>query len=444
MTVDQAIEKSQSPYLAAFARAEIELAGSGPRRLEEIRREAIDRFADLGFPTTRDEEWKFTNLSPLTSITFDRASRAYDKHDVDALIRRLPETPNRLVFVNGYYAPELSSWRNKGIKLLSFQKAFEQQNAKFEQLLCRYADFRQHAFIALNTAFLADGAFVQIPAGAIIEEPILLLHISAGGAKPVVSYPRNLIVLGEHSQASIVETYIGLDGNSSVQPYFANAVTEIVEGEEAILDHYKLQMEAGNAFHIATIQAQVGRGGVFRSYAFNLGAALARTEINSVLEEGSDCTLNGLYVTRGTQHVDSRTSIDHAQPHATSHELYKGILDDHSSAVFSGRIIVRKDAQKTDAKQTNKNLVLSEGATINTKPELRIFADDVRCTHGATVGQLDAEAMFYLRSRGIELQQARTLLIQAFAREIIDGIRIDSFRNYTENAFLARLSQEAT
>src|SRR5579875_2139421 len=295
MTVDQAIEKSQSPYLAAFARAEIELAGSGPRRLEEIRREAIDRFADLGFPTTRDEEWKFTNLGPLTSITFDRAGRAYDKHDVDALIRRLPETPNRLVFVNGYYAPELSSWRNKGIKLLSFQKAFEQQNAKFEQLLCRYADFRQHAFIALNTAFLADGAFVQIPAGAIIEEPILLLHISAGGAKPVVSYPRNLIVLGEHSQASIVETYIGLDGNSSLQPYFANAVTEIVEGEEAILDHYKLQMEAGNAFHIATIQAQVGRGGVFRSYAFNLGAALARTEINSVLEEGSDCTLNGLY-----------------------------------------------------------------------------------------------------------------------------------------------------
>jgi Fe-S cluster assembly protein SufD len=241
----------------------------------------------------------------------------------------------------------------------------------------------------------------------------------------------------------VTETYIGPGASVHEHPYLTNAVTEIVGGQESVLDHYRLQMESDGGFHIATVQMVQGRGCAFRSHSLTFGAALARTEVSAVLSEGSDCTLNGLYIAGGNQHVDSRTSIDHAQPHGTSHELYKGILDGRSSAVFNGKIIVRKDAQKTDAKQTNKNLVLSEDSTINTKPELQILADDVRCTHGATIGQIDNEALFYLQSRGVGQEQAREMLIAAFAREIIDGIRVEPLRSYVENTLAVRLARTA-
>ncbi len=372
------VETAAHPYYADFER----LPGDVPAWLDELRRAAMDRFLDLGFPTQREEDWKFTSLNPLARLTFKR--------------------------VAGRGAAD---WSNPAI----------------ENHLARYADFQKHAFVALNTAFLDSVHLVVIPAGA--RETVRIEHPS----RPGVSHPRTLAVIGDGAEASIVESFSG------DQKYFTNAVTEIVCGENSIVDHYKLQNESPAAFHISTIQVQQARNSVFTSRSFAFGSALARTEINAVLETGSECTLNGLYVVNGTQHVDTRTAIDHAKPHATSHELYKGILNGSASAVFNGKIIVRKDAQKTDAKQTNKNLVLSENATINTKPQLEIFADDVRCTHGATVGQIDADSIFYLRSRGIGLDDARAMLIEAFAREIMDAVKISELREQILGLFKANL-----
>jgi Fe-S cluster assembly protein SufD len=360
-------ETAASPFYADFEKLSAEV----PSWLDELRRSAIDRFLELGFPTSKDEDWKFTNIHPVTRQSF-------------------PHEPGRVP----------TDW----------------SQPRIENHLGRYADFRNHAFVALNTAFLDAVNLVDL-AGE--SKPVEILHHTARG----IAHPRTLIVVEEGARASIVEIYTG-DG-----PHFTNAVTEIVCGENSIVDHYKLQFDSPESFHISTIQIQQARNSVFTSRNCAFGAALARTEINAVLETGSECTLNGLYVVDGTRHVDTRTTIDHANPHANSHELYKGILNGNSSAVFNGKIIVRKDAQKTDAKQTNKNLVLSENATINTKPQLEIFADDVRCTHGATVGQLDSDSIFYLQSRGIAKPDARAMLIEAFAREIIDQIKLPDLRD---------------
>jgi Fe-S cluster assembly protein SufD len=433
--LDQTVTEKHAHFLASFTRAEAELAHTGPAYLREARRSAIESFANLGFPGSHDEDWKFTSLNALAGIAFERAAA------IDAAPERiagLPHTANRLVFVNGYFAPRLSARTSGGVIGGSLRAALEAGDSGVEQHLARYASYRTHPFIALNTAFLEDGAFVHVPAGAVLEEPVHIVHVSTGGPRPLVSHPRNLIVVERASQAALIETYIGFHRNS----YLANAVTEIVLGEDAVLDHYKLQLESAGGFHLATVQVEQGRSSTFRSHSFAFGGILARTEGNARLEEGSECTLNGLYIAGGKQHIDTRTSIDHAKPHATSHELYKGILGGESSAVFNGRIIVRKDAQKTDAKQTNKNLVLSEGATLNTKPELQIYADDVRCTHGATIGQLDSEALFYLRSRGIGFDDAREMLITAFAREITDAIRPEALRAHVERTLTARLPRE--
>jgi Fe-S cluster assembly protein SufD len=258
-----------------------------------------------------------------------------------------------------------------------------------------------------------------------------------------MSHPRNLVIAGAGSRFSLIETYACLDPATAERTsYFTNAVTEIVCGEDAAVDHYKLQRDSDFAFHIATLQVQQGRGSNFRSHSLSFGGALTRNDVNAILEYGSECTLRGLYAVKGRQHVDTHTSIDHAKPHAASHELYKGVLNGQASAVFNGKIIVRSDAQKTDARQTNKNLVLSEGATINTKPELQIYADDVRCTHGATVGQLDQEAIFYLQSRGIGRESAQEILTHAFAREITGTIQLESFRNYVEALLVSQLAKE--
>jgi Fe-S cluster assembly protein SufD len=405
----EAVATELAPYLASFERA---LKG-GPRGLIDLRQAAFERFTELGFPTTREEDWKFTNLNPLTRATFELGQSADP-----ALIEKLPADGPRLVFVNGHFVSSVST---PGAMLGNLRDA---SGALVERHLARYADYRKHAFVALNTAFVGDGAWVHVPAKAVADRPLYLIYVSLPGARPSFSNPRNLVVIGAGAHASVVECYLG------AREYFTNAVTEIVAGDGAVLDHYKVQRESDQAFHISSVQIGQGRDSVVTSRSFALGGALARTEIYATLEQGCECTLNGLYLLNGKRHVDTRTTIDHAKPHAVSHELYKGILDGQSSAVFNGKIIVRKDAQKTDAKQTNKNLVLSEDATINTKPQLEIFADDVRCTHGATVGQLDQESIFYLRSRGIGLETARRMLIEAFAREIIDGVKSAELRDY--------------
>ena len=365
--------------------------------IEEIRAAARRRFEELGYPSTKNEDWRFTNVAPITRTKFETAP---------PIIR-------------------------SSVPLTTDPKLLEQH-------LSRYANFQDNPFTALNTANFEDCLLIQIPEGAIIEDPIRITIQPSSNGHPVVTYPRILILAGPNSQATIIEEYPSPITHHS-SPCLTNPVTELVAGDNSVIDHYKLQTESGNAFHVSTTAVQLGRDTNFRSHSITLGGALVRNDVNAVLSQGAECTLNGLYLTAGQQHVDNHTSIDHAQPHAASHELYKGILDGHSSAVFNGKILVRQDAQKTDAKQTNKNLVLSEDAVINTKPELQIHADDVRCTHGATIGQLDAEALFYLQSRGISRVDARNLLILAFARDIVDRVKVPALRDQLENLLLEKL-----
>lgn len=393
---------------------------------QALRETAFQRFAELGFPTTRNEEWRFTNVAPIARARFAAAPPA----EVDAAALAPFASGIRLVFVNGVLTGPISDLP-KGV-----QAGNVSEEARTH--LGKYASFDANAFVALNTAFLNSGAFVQVARGAVVEQPIHLVYVTVGSG-PVLHLPhvqpRSLVVVGANAQCTIVESYLGTG------QYFSNGVTEIVAGDGAVVDHYKVQLEAPEAFHVSTMQASLGRSANFSTHSIALGGALVRNDVNATLSEGAEATVNGLYIANGKQHIDNHTQIDHARPHATSHELYKGILDGRATAVFNGRIVVRKDAQKTDSKQTNKNLVLSDDAVINTKPELQIFADDVRCTHGATIGQLDEESLFYLRSRGIGRNEARSLLTYAFAQDILDRIKVQSLKDQLEKVLFEKFHE---
>jgi Fe-S cluster assembly protein SufD len=407
-----------SSYLEPFTQLK-----SAEPWLQRLRDQAFERFTELGFPTTHDEEWRFTNVAPIAKAAFQPAQRP---DFWGANLESFPAT--QFVFVNGYYVPEMSSQTlPAGVTRKEISAA--------EQHLGRYASFERHPFVALNTAFIEEGAFMEVARGAIVSQPIHLVYLFTGESQ-AISHPRNLVLIGSQAQVTVVESFAGIGSHK----YFTNAVTEIVAGESAIVDHYKVQQEAAQAFHIASMHVQLARDANFTSHSISLGGALVRNDITGILSEGTECTMNGFYHVTGTQHVDNHTTIDHAKPHGTSHELYKGILDGKATAVFNGKILVRKDAQKTDAKQTNKNLVLSEDAAINTKPELQIWADDVRCTHGATIGQIDQESVFYLQSRGIGRDEARSILTLAFARDILDRIKIEPLREQLERLVLERLT----
>jgi Fe-S cluster assembly protein SufD len=394
----------------------------------KLRREAFDRFTALGFPTTHDEDWKYTNVSPLARTVYDPGRLA--PGTLDSPLAELG-CALRLVFVNGLFSKDLSSTRDlpKGVSVRSLAELWKEGSEALESHLARYARSDSQPFVALNTAFAEDGALVEIPRNTVVEKPIHLVFLAEPGDRPTISHPRTLVLAGRGSQATVIETYAGPAGRS----YFTNAVTEIVAGEGAVMEHYRLQDEGHQAFHVATVQAVQDRGSVLTSHNISLGASLARSDVNSVLDgEGSECILNGLFLAAGVQHVDNHTLLDHAKPNCASRELYKGILDGRGTGVFNGKIIVRKDAQKTNAIQSNKNLLLSADAVINTKPQLEIYADDVRCTHGATVGQLDKEAVFYMQSRGIAEVQARDLLIQAFGGELADRMKWQPVRDRLE------------
>jgi len=438
-TARAGIEKD--PYLAAFARLRKESPawkGSWTRPLREA---AITRFAEIGFPTLQEEEWRKTSVAPILRVPF-AAQPAYSANGFTAkALERYTFEPwecTHLVFINGHFAPGLSRLRPlpEGVIVEPLAQALEKRRDEIEPHLARHADDRHHAFAALNTAFMQDGVYVRIADGASIEEPLHLLFISMSRGEPVVSYPRNLIVAGKGSRLSIVESYVGPHHDL----YFTDAVTEIVAGEDAAVDHYRLQRESEKAFHVAVLQADLGRYARLGSWNISLGGELVRTDVNALFgAEGGEVRLDGLYITGGSQHVDNHTLIDHASPGCTSHELYKGVLDDRSRGVFDGRIIVRKDAQKTDAHQTNKNLLVSEDALVDSTPRLQILADDVKCTHGATIGQIDEDAMFYLRTRAISEAAARNLLIQAFVSEVLRGMRIEPIRAGLECLLFTRL-----
>jgi len=434
------VKEYQDVYLSSFERREKELAAAGPSWLHEIRQAAVHRFAELGFPTTALEDWKHTSVARLASVPFQPAPDGPTGVIIDAL-KGLPLCGldcSRLVFVNGHYQHELSSLIefSKGVRAGSLAKVLANGDPVLEQHLARYADFENHAFVALNTAFLNEGACVEIPPGLIVEKPIVLLYISTARGQPTVSHPRTLVIAGRESQATLIEGYLGVEE----ELYFTNAVTEIVAGENAVLEYGKFQQESRAAFHVATVQVEQARSSNVSTYSFAFGGALAREDLSVVLAgEGAESALHGLYMTGGQQHVDNHTTIDHAVPHSSSRELYKGVLDGRSTGIFNGRVIVRQDAQKTDSKQSNKNLLLSEDAVINTKPQLEIFADDVKCTHGATIGQVDPEAIFYLRSRGIARDQARALLTFAFANEVIEWVKYRPMRERLKETLQARL-----
>ncbi len=410
-----------------------------PIWLKELRDQAMARFVELGFPGKRNEEWRFTNLAPLTKVAFERTSESPEPnvHDI------LPDQwQHALVFVNGRFSSSLSktSGLPDGVVVRDLASTIGQGADAIEATLGKVASYDEHSFVALNTGFIREGAFISIPRGKVVEKPIHLAFISASPGKATIAHPRILVQAGSNSQATIVEHYVNAGSNDDV--YFNNVVSEVVLDENAHIDHYKVQDESIAAFHIASMQVNQARSSNFRSHYVSFGGRLVRNEARVYLgDEGCEATLNGLYLAGGTQHVDSQTVIDHAKPHCNSHEIYKGILGDKAEGVFNGKIFVREDAQKTDAKQTNKALLLSEDATINTKPQLEIFADDVKCTHGATVGQLDKDSLFYLRSRGIPYEEARGLLIYAFANDVLDRIRVDSLRERLEHMLQTRRFQ---
>ena len=438
-----AAKETPGLFLTHFARLEERLERDGDGWLHKIRKDAIGRFAELGFPTTRLEEWKYTNVAPIARIPFQAAEFRWDGL-TDGSLAELPlahsafsECCSRIVFINGHYSPQLSSTDlPEGLIVGSLALAVKQHTPTVRDHLARHADYEQQAFVALNTAFLEDGAFIEVPRGVKANQPIYILFVSTAD-EPIASHPRSLIIVGDDSEANIVEDYLALGEGS----YLTNAVTEIVVGENSVVEHYKLQAENEKAFHVSTVQISQARSSSFTSHSISFGGALARNDVNVTLNgDGAECTLNGLYITANEQHVDNHTVIDHLKPHCSSRELYKGILDDRSSAVFNGSIIVRKDAQKTDARQSNKNLLLSEGATINSKPQLEINADDVKCTHGTSIGHLDEDSIFYLRSRGVGLTEARTVLTYGFANDVLNRMKLDAVRVRLECALLARLS----
>ncbi len=411
--------------------------------LDGLRKGALGRFAELGFPTTRMEEWRHTNVGPIAQTPFRLArSRQNGLTSADtANFTFGSEECCQLVFLNGRYSPGLSTARAlpRGIRAKCLASALTADRVLVEPHLARYAAFDRNAFTALNTAFLADGAFIFLPPGTILKEMIHLLFLSTGSEQPAVNHPRNLIVLGSGSQATVVESYVGLIPGR----YFTNAVTEIVAGSDAVLDYYKLQRESEGAYHVATVHLHQERGSSVTSHSISLGGGLVRNDLDVVMDgEGCRTSLNGLYVTHNSQHVDNHTRIDHARPHCDSRELYKGILNDKSTGVFNGKIVVRQDAQKTNAKQTNKNLLLSEDALVDATPQLEIFADDVKCTHGATIGRLNDDELFYMRSRGIGEESARTLLTYAFASDILGAMRVKPIQCQIDLVLLNRLTKK--
>jgi len=429
-------------YISSFAGFEKSRAANEPAWLKQLRRAALDSFLQLGVPTTHDEEWRFTNVAPITRVPFKLVTDAKEPSTSALKSFTFGTWPGvQLVFVNGNYSAALSSNPSQpnGVFADSLARVLDGQANRLQPHLAHYAGVSVEPFAALNTAFVSDGAFVHVPKGCVVEQPIHLLFLSVGEkTDPRVCHTRVLVLAEANSQAQILESYASLGEGVS----FTNAVTELVADENAFVDHYRLQRESLEAFHISTVQVQLGRCANVSTQTVSLGGSLVRNHVNAVLDgEGGEATLNGFYLVNGRQHVDNHTSIDHAKPHCNSHELYKGILDGKARGVFNGRIIVRPDAQKTDSKQTNKNLILSEEALVNTNPQLEIYADDVKCTHGATIGQLDADAIFYLRSRGIDLESARHLLTYAFAGDFIHRLKIEPLRVALETSLFARLAE---
>jgi Fe-S cluster assembly protein SufD len=399
----------------------------GPAWLDALRASARARFEAAGLPRPGDEDWRQTNVAPLGGIAFEPAPAASLSGEALGAYPAASAIAARMTFVNGRFVPSLSTPGRLpgGVTVATLAHALAAHPGAIEPHLARVAIDPRHPFVALNTALFEDGPVVTIEAGAELAEPIHILHVTHPGAAPSAVHPRALVLAGPGSQAVVVETFVGPDAGETL----TNAVTEIVLEANARVDHVKVQLEGAAAWHVASVAARVGRDARLTSHNVSFGARLARNDIGARLEgPGAQGILHGLYLADGDQHVDNHTWLDHAAPHCPSWEMYKGVLAGRARAVFSGRIVVREGAQRTDAKQSNKNLILSEGASVHTRPQLEIHANDVKCTHGATIGRLDDAALFYLRARGIGALPARDLLIHAFAAEVLGVLPVPALR----------------
>jgi len=421
-------------------------ASADPDWLKSIRREGISKFAELGFPTTRNEDWRFTNVAPIARAAFEISRNGYIEPSPEDLAKFMfnGSTSATLVFINGNYAPGLSQSGGlpEGVIVSNLAEALRDHEELVSEHLAKYADIAEEAFTALNNAFFEDGGFIYIPRRTALENPIHLLYVSAaGGNKPRITSPRNLIIAEDNAQANVVEHYVSLE--ESV--YFSNVVTELIVGENSTLGHYMIECESKKSFNVSTLRAQQGRDSNIHSHSVLLGGAIVRNNVHPVLAgEGCNSLINGLFMSSGRQHMDNYMKVEHVSPHSDSRQFYNGILDGHSRGVFHGRIVVHEDAQKTDAKQTNRNLLLSDHAQIDTKPQLEIYADDVKCTHGATIGQIDQDAIFYLRSRGIPLEASRDIILNAFTNETLDSMSIESVKNYCSTLVTDWFSERKT
>jgi Fe-S cluster assembly protein SufD len=424
-------------YLESLLAGQPQLPASSLAWLNRLRADAVDRLSALTVPTTRDEEWRFTDISPLTKMPFQPARSAprLELADIERFI--LPEAAARLAFVDGVYAPQLS-FNKAGIVVENLAPGASQHGATLEAHLGRYAEFQHNAFAALNTAFLHDGALVVVPRNAAVAAPLHLLFVAT--RKDVAAYPRCLAVAGAGSEVTVVEDFVALQDDA----YFANAVTEIAVGDGARVRHIRVQRDSGKAFHLANCAVTLAKASRYQSVSVALGARISRYNLN-VLQaaEGAECAIDGLALIAGRQLADTHTCIDHARPRGVSRQLHKCIVGGAAHAVFNGKIMVRPGAQLTDSSQSSRNLLLTGKAHVDTKPQLEIFADDVKCAHGATVGQLDAEEVFYLKSRGLPDAAARNLLTYAFGAEVIDRIPVASLKHRLGQTVLEQTNRES-
>jgi Fe-S cluster assembly protein SufD len=428
-------------FVERFARISRNGGAIAPDWLTPVRNAALERFVQLGLPTTKNEDWHFTSVQPIANAELTIAepqTGAITRDDVLRLQSGARDWP-QIVMVNGVFSAELSSIGTlpAGVTITPMTDVLRERRALPAEFLARVADYQRHTFTALNTAFLREGVYIHASAGSESATPVRILHIADRNATGQVLNPRHLILADANTRLTVVESYAGAAG---VQ-YFTNAVTEIVSREGASVSHFRLQREGTNAFHVGTVEAQQARDSHFISFSFASGARLSRMNIYTLLDgPGCGATLNGLYMVDGQQHVDHQTRIEHAQPNCYSREVYKGILDGESHGVFNGKVYVHPVAQKTDGKQSNNNLLLSEKAHVDTKPQLEIFADDVKCTHGATVGRIDEVALFYMKSRGLNARMARDLLTYAFAAEVLEQIGLEELRDELEALTMNRFT----
>ncbi len=433
------ILKTENPYLEAFRAVPVQPTSERTAWLARLRRNAMDHFTEVGFPSVHDEEWKYTNVAPIARFAFEIPAPQQTAFDLTEFT--YPETAkSQLVFVNGVLRNELSDLSALPDQLVAIDLSTAVVDERYGDIvwqhLAQQADYVANGFVALNTAFLSSGAFIYVPKNLIVETPLHLVFICDSEDK-AVSFPRVLVVAEESSSISLIETYAA----TAETAYFTNAVVELALKDNARVTHYKVQRESKDAFHVATTAADLGRNSNYDTTTITLGAQLSRHDIAAIMDnEGAECRVDGLYIVTTGQHTDTHSVIDHRKPNCSSHQLYKGILDGKSRAVFNGKIFVRHDAQKTDAMQTNKNLLLSKDARVDTKPQLEILADDVKCAHGAAVGQIDEDELFYLETRGIHPDLARNLLTYGFAEEVITNISVASIRQELDEAVLNRLN----